>query len=273
MANNAGYYEIQVDDPVNPTARIECTLDACPGENCPCEESFTCTEFTSGTYCGKPAGMCGQVADIVATDDFFSDDGLSSDVLCDSMQGRGCDVTLGGVDNPAQVMCYTGVFTDAPQSGICLSICGMPQEDGTYEMYNCPEGMVCDTDIGFFYDVATDANGENVTCEITDAGADDTACAAYPGMKCEALTGGNFCARPYGSCNYPHSEEDAGMSEDSGVSTDASVETDAGMASDATVTDVEPGDVDPSDVDPSDTDPSDTDPSDTDPSDGNPSDG
>ncbi len=245
VPNNAGFYQIEVDDPINPTAQITCTPAECPGDNCECSDTYNCIAFTSGDLCGKMIGMCGQTADIIPVE-VLAGGSIPGEYICDSSMGVGCDMTLGGIENPAQVQCITDIFASDPSMGICISICGEPDDQGVYSYTNCPEGMECLTEGSWFVSIIQE-NGANKTCE------DDDDCAAYPGSECGEYTSGTFCGRPYGMCGSPLVVEDGGVPEDAGTmedaaatdarapedaaaATDAGVVEDAGTVEDATVT-------------------------------------
>jgi len=254
IPNIPGYIFPQANPP-DSNNYVTCSEGDCePGAPCPCDtaQGNSCGElfFTDGStafLCYRVPGICGQFVPFTTYDAWSSEDTDIMQYVCDGEQGLGCDPTLGGLEDPPYVDCWTGLFGDqAPTWGLCMTFCSGPADDYLSQepWGECPANHICVADENTYptpINLGTGDADEYVPC------AQDTDCAAYPGGMCIEYNPplGNLCSMPLGMCRDESMIPDAGMpdsavedaaKEDGGEEDAGSPPVDAGVAEDATAT-------------------------------------
>ena len=187
---------VDVQQAGTPAANKACT-EATQATDCDTANGYECLELSSGFYCSRPMGMCGELLPLRGTQTSVGDD-IGEEEACDETGfPRGdnlwCGVTgVPAGTKPAFAFC-AGLTQDG--IGVCIGIC----EDDIGTVYGCGTGYSCSApavaDAFFFKTEKTTVGG--TTAKIC-TGASDTTCGA--GYACNELSSGWVCSTPLKVC-------------------------------------------------------------------------
>ncbi len=171
---------------------------SCAGDtDCDGTRGFTCMALVDGSFCARPAGVCGHALPMYGT----APGGLGAIPVADHCGAPASDTATDfrsfcGVTDPTATVrpiCLSLSASD-PYEGVCVATCTSAADCGVG--YTCAAPAATDPG-ALLFDMQTDGAGNPVTCTPGS-----TTCAA--GFTCEALrfdTGNaEVCAKPSAVC-------------------------------------------------------------------------